>query len=198
MNKNPFKMTQQEKMAQDLIGQDSINFNMAKDIDKEINIQKAIKLNDQVDEYADRFQQHVNNLQETTDQLGNDFDKLEIKPIGNRVLVKPFKHNPFQRIKVDKTGLVTDLGGFAPEFKNTDNGKTEVAEQFIEVGAVQEIGPEVKWLRPGDAVFYRKDTIVPVPFFRCGFVMLAETQIMATVNEDLEKRFKEIKENGRD
>lgn len=192
-------MTQQEKMAQDLIGRDSVNFNMAKDIEKEINNEHASKLNDKVDEYADRFQEHVKELQETADKLGVDFDKLEIKPIGNRILIKPFENNPFQRIKINKSGLITDLGGFAPEFKNTDNGKTEIAEQFIVTGAVQEIGPEVKWLLPGDVVFYRKDTVVPVPFFKTGFVMLAETQVMATVNEDLEKRFNAIKdnENGR-
>lgn len=197
MKNNPLSMTQQEKMAQDLIGQDSVNFNMAQDINKVIHVERINKLNDQVDEYADRFQQHVTDLQNTANQLGDDFEKLEIKPIGNRILVKPFEQNPFQRIKVNKSGLVTDLGGFAPEFKNTDNGKTEVAEQFIQTGAIQEIGPEVKWLKPGDVVFYRKDTVVPVPFFRCGFVMLAETQIMAAVNENLEERFNNIK-NGRE
>ena len=48
-------------------------------------------------------------------------------------------------------------------------------------------------IKEGDVIFYRIDTAVPVPFFKQGFVSLAESQIIAVVNEGLQDRFNNIK-----
>lgn len=187
-------MTQDEKMAQDIFGTDGVSFNMAENkIEDLFEKEKARKFNSQVDEYAERLEKHVEGLKEVADNLGN-ISKVEIKPMFNRILITPFKQNPFQRIKIEN-GIITDLGGLAPQFKNMDNGRIEEMEQMIITGAVQEVGPEVKYIVPGDVIMYRKETAMPVPFFKQGLMCIAETQVIAVVNEGLETRFNEIK-NG--
>lgn len=187
-------MTQDEKMAQDIFGTDGISFNMAENkIENLFEKEKARKFNSQVDEYAERLEKHVEGLKEAADNLG-DISKVEIKPMFNRILITPFKQNPFQRIKVEN-GIITDMGGLAPQFKNMDNGRIEEMEQMIITGAVQEVGPEVKYIVPGDVIMYRKETAMPVPFFKQGLMCIAETQVIAVVNEGLETRFNGIK-NG--
>ena len=187
-------MTQDEKMAQDILGTDGINFNMAENKIEDLFEKENIrKFNSQVDEYAERLEKHVEGLKEVADNLGN-ISKVEIKPMFNRILITPFKQNPFQRIKIEN-GIITDLGGLAPQFKNMDNGRIEEMEQMIITGAVQEVGPEVKYIVPGDVIMYRKETAMPFPFFKQGLMCIAETQVIAVVNEGLETRFNEIK-NG--
>ena len=187
-------MTQDEKMAQDILGTDGINFNMAENKIEDLFEKENIrKFNSQVDEYAERLEKHVEGLKEVADNLGN-ISKVEIKPMFNRILITPFKQNPFQRIKIEN-GIITDLGGLTPQFKNMDNGRIEEMEQMIITGAVQEVGPEVKYIVPGDVIMYRKETAMPVPFFKQGLMCIAETQVIAVVNEGLETRFNEIK-NG--
>ena len=187
-------MTQDEKMAQDIFGTDGVSFNMAENkIEDLFEKEKARKFNSQVDEYAERLEKHVEGLKEVANNLG-DISNVEIKPMFNRILITPFKQNPFQRIKVEN-GIITDMGGLAPQFKNMDNGRIEEMEQMIITGAVQEVGPEVKYIVPGDVIMYRKETAMPVPFFKQGLMCIAETQVIAVVNEGLETRFNEIK-NG--
>ena len=187
-------MTQDEKMAQDIFGTDGVSFNMAENkIEDLFEKEKARKFNSQVDEYAERLEKHAEGLKEVASNLG-DISNVEIKPMFNRILITPFKQNPFQRIKVEN-GIITDMGGLAPQFKNMDNGRIEEMEQMIITGAVQEVGPEVKYIVPGDVIMYRKETAMPVPFFKQGLMCIAETQVIAVVNEGLETRFNEIK-NG--
>lgn len=193
-NNKRILMTQEEKLAQDVFGTDGINFNMGEaKIEDLFEKEKARKFNNQVDEYADRLEKHVEGLKESANNLGN-IENVEIKPMFNRILITPFKQNPFQRVKIEN-GIITDMGGLAPEFKNMDNGRIEEMEQMIITGAVQEVGPEVKYIVPGDVIMYRKETAMPVPFFKQGLMCIAETQVIAVVNEGLEARFNEIK-NG--
>ena len=120
-----------------------------------------------------------------------DIENVEIMPIGNYILVKQFDENPFQRIVKDpNSGLILDTGGFAAEYKNTDNGKIEEEESFIKVGVIQEVGPECKWCKEGDAVFYTKPSAVPVPFYKQNLQLISENRALAVVNENLKETFK--------
>lgn len=191
-------LTEEEKLAQNLVGFDGTITNMGENkIEDMFEKERARKFNDQVDAYADRLEKHVNELQQTSENLGVNMELIEIKPMFNRILIKPFKQNPFQRIRYNESGLIIDTGGLAPEFKNMDNGRIEEMEQMIITGAVQEVGPEVKYIVPGDVIMYRKETAMPVPFYKQGLMCIAETQVVAVINEGLEQRFNNIKENGR-
>ena len=188
--------TENEKIAKELLGIDS-NFtsvNMKENsLDSLIKKEKARKFNSEVEKYNEKLEQNNKDFEESQDKIEYDISKAEIKPMFSRILVQPFKVNPFQKMKVEN-GLIIDTGGYTPHTQlNEQTGRYEEQKQFIVTGCVIEVGPEVKYLKEGDVIFYRIDTAVPVPFFKQGFVSLAESQIIAVVNEGLQDRFNNIK-----
>lgn len=188
--------TENEKIAKELLGTDS-NFtsvNMKENsLDSLIKKEKARKFNSEVEKYNEKLEQNNKDFEESQDKVEYDISKAEIKPMFSRILVQPFKVNPFQKMKVEN-GLIIDTGGYTPHSQlNEQTGRYEEQKQFIVTGCVVEVGPEVKYLKEGDVIFYRVDTAVPVPFFKQGFVSLAESQIIAVVNEGLQDRFNNIK-----
>lgn len=188
--------TENEKIARELLGTDS-NFtsvNMKENsLDSLIKKEKARKFNSEVEKYNEKLEQNNKDFEESQDKVEYDISKAEIKPMFSRILVQPFKVNPFQKMKVEN-GLIIDTGGYTPHTQlNEQTGRYEEQKQFIVTGCVVEVGPEVKYLKEGDVIFYRVDTAVPVPFFKQGFVSLAESQIIAVVNEGLQDRFNNIK-----
>ena len=188
--------TENEQIAKELLGTDS-NFtsvNMKENsLDSLIKKEKARKFNSEVEKYNEKLEQNNKDFEESQDKVEYDISKAEIKPMFSRILVQPFKVNPFQKMKVEN-GLIIDTGGYTPHTQlNEQTGRYEEQKQFIVTGCVVEVGPEVKYLKEGDVIFYRVDTAVPVPFFKQGFVSLAESQIIAVVNEGLQDRFNNIK-----
>ena len=181
-----------EKLAMDLAGESTtrimaLDGTTAADVVEKRTIEK---FNQQVDNWTEKFEKHSTNIEEFANQINSNVENIEIMPLGNYILVKQFDENPFQRIVRDsKSGLIIDTGGFAPEYKNTDNGHIEEEESFILVGVVQEVGPECKYLKPGDAVFYPKPACVPVPFYKQHLIQVNETRVLAVVNENLTERF---------
>lgn len=188
--------TENEKIAKELLGTDS-NFtsvNMKENsLDSLIKKEKARKFNSEVEKYNEKLEQNNKDFEESQDKVEYDISKAEIKPMFSRILVQPFKVNPFQKMKVEN-GLIIDTGGYTPHTQlNEQTGRYEEQKQFIVTGCVVEVGPEVKYLKEGDVIFYRVDTAVPVPFFKQGLISLAESQIIAVVNEGLQDRFNNIK-----
>lgn len=186
--------TEKERVAQEAAGLEGKMFNLnEQSIDSLVQQEKTNKFNSEVEKYNESLEQNNKEFQESQDRIEYDINKAEIKPMFNRVLIQPFKQNPFQKMQVEN-GLIIDAGGYTPHAQfNEQSGKYEEQEQFIRTGCVIEVGPEVKYLKEGDVVYYRKDTVVPIPFFKQGFVSLGESQIIAVVNEGLEERFNNIK-----
>lgn len=170
-------------------GQGLIMDMSGKTADEVMKDEMVNKFNDQVDMYVEKFNEHSKNLEKYVDNISKNVEEIEIMPLGNYILVKEFEQNPFQRIVRDSSGLITDLGGMKPIFKNTDNGEIEEEELFIKVGVVQEIGPECKYLQIGDTVFYSQPASIVVPFYKQGLVQVCENRIIAVVNKGLSKRF---------
>lgn len=195
MNNVRIFSTNNEKLAQEARGvNDSLVFNMSENtVDNLIQKEKASKFNSEVEQYNEQLEKNNKDFEETKDKVNYDIEKAEIKPMFNRVLVQQFKVNPFQRMEV-KGGIIVDTGGYNPHTQfNQQSGKYEEQDQFIVTGCVIEVGPETKYLKEGDVIYFRKDTAVPVPFFKQGFVSLGESQIIAVVNEGLQDRFNKIK-----
>lgn len=187
--------TNNEKLAQEARGvNDSLIFNMSENtVDNLIQKEKASKFNSEVEQYNEQLEKNNKDFEESKDKVNYDIEKAEIKPMFNRVLVQQFKVNPFQKMEV-KGGIIVDTGGYNPHTQfNQQSGKYEEQDQFIVTGCVIEVGPETKYLKEGDVIYFRKDTAVPVPFFKQGFVSLGESQIIAVVNEGLQDRFNKIK-----
>ena len=188
--------TEKEQIAREMLGTDS-NFtsvNMRENsIDALVEKEKSRKFNSEVEQYNEQLEKNNQDFKDSQEKIEYDINKAEIKPMFARILVQPFKVNPFQQMKVEK-GLIIDAGGYTPHAQfNEQSGKYEEQKQFIVTGCVIEVGPEVKYLKEGDVIYYRVDTAVPVPFFKQGFVSLAESQIIAVVNEGLQDRFDNIK-----
>lgn len=189
-------LSENEKIAMNIAGESTsrivtLDGKTADDVIRERNTNK---FNNLVDEYSERVNEHFNNVEELANKVNENIDKIEIMPLGNYILVKQFDQNPFQRIVQDsKTGIIVDIGGLSPQYKNTDSGEIEEEKEFIHVGAVQEVGPECKYLKPGDAVFYPEPASIPVPFYKQHLIQVNETRVLAVVNEGLTERFKNIK-----
>lgn len=190
-------LTDNEKLARNIVGleSDAKHFNMdtVDSLDTMIAKQKASDFNNQVGDYIDRIEKHSDLLKKYTESIKENMNSVEIKPMMTRVLIKPFEINPFQQIKVSKSGLVIDTGGIAPEDFSNDTGKWEEQQQAIAVGTVYDVGPDCKYLKEGDAVYFQKAAMVPVPFFKQGLVTVSESQIIAVVNEGLTERFNKVK-----
>lgn len=182
-----------EKVAREVTGIESdakhfvLNDKRADDI---LVNEAAQKFNTKVDEYVNDFNEHASKLQEFANYINDNVEHIEIMPIYNYALIKPFSENPFQRIVKSDSGIILDLGGQKPKFKNQDNGEVEEEEQFIHVGTVLEAGKECKYVKQGDTVMWTRVSEVPVPFYKQGLVLVNETRIMVVINENLKERFK--------
>lgn len=163
--------------------------------DKSLQRDKAIAFNTKVDEFNDKFEKHNKALEEYAQNLSEDMNGLEIMPMFGYVLIKPFDQNPFQKVKVSKSGIITDLGGYTPTYKSQETGEIEEEQLFIKVGTVIETGHKCEFLKPGDVVFYTIASECMVPFYKLGFVVVSENRILAVVNEKLTERKGQIK-NG--
>ncbi len=185
-------MNKNEKLAQDLIGMEgdgkafTVNGKNANDILME---EQADKFNEGVNRINDKFEKHNQALMEYAKAISHDINGLEIMPGTSYLLIKPFAKNPFQEVKIEG-GIITDLGGMTPEYKSNETGEIEQEKEFIKVGTVIETGYECKFVQPGDVVFYTIASENMIPFFRQGFVTVAENRVMAIVNENLTERKK--------
>lgn len=179
-----------EKLAQVVNGMESTGTPVVvngKSADIILAEEKKGRFNTQVDEYVDKFEKHNKALESYAEELSKDINGLEILPMGSYALIKPFESNPFQRVKVE-SGIITDLGGYTPTYKSHEDGQIHEEEQFIHVGTVIDTGWKCEFLKAGDVVFYTTASEAMVPFFKQGFVVVAESRIMAVVNEKLTER----------
>ena len=196
MKEPRIKMTENEQIAANVLGLDSnyTSINMGeRSIDNMIQREKTNKFNNEVEKYNTQLEENQKTFEETQSQVAYDINRAEIKPMFARLIIKPFKVNPFQKMEV-KGSIIVDAGGYTPHAElNPMTGKYEEQKQFIITGYVVEVGPEVKYLQEGDVVYYRVDTAVPVPFLKQGLVSINENQVIAVVNEGLTGRFNSIK-----
>lgn len=194
MNDVRLDLTENEKIAQNAMGLgDHLKFNMQENnIDTLIKKERANKFNSQVDAYKEALEENNKKTEQAQNEVQYDIEKAELKPMFSRIIVKPLAHNPFQKVQM-RGSLIVDAGGYTPHAElNPISGQYEEQKEFIVTGCVVEVGPETKYLKEGDVIYYRRDTVVPVPFFKQGLVSLAENQVIAVVNEGLTERFNNV------
>ena len=168
---------------------DGSTFVMNSDSLEDIAKQETItKYNDKVNEYVDKFNKHAAILEEYRKEINKDLDKLEIKPLYEGILIKPYAENPFQQIKKEGA-IIVDLGGQKPIYKSHEDGEYHEEKQFVIVGLVVEVGPTTRYIKEGDVVMWRQPSETPVPFFKQGLILVNEHSILTTINQGLEERF---------
>lgn len=144
------------------------------------------KINQEWDKTRAEFNKKIDKELEEAQESKKKMETLEIMPMGNYVLVKPYAKNPYERIE-EKSGLL--IPNYDGSFKNPDTGEDDHMENLSCQGTVIEVGPLTKFLKEGDDIFYRRVQAVPVPFFRQGFEVVAETSVQCVVNEGLKARW---------
>lgn len=191
------ELNSNEEMALAITGMEGMgeHFSM-NDSDELLMSEKQERFNDAVDTYVDKFDKHRQELENYAKTISEDINGLEIMPMYSYVLIQPFSKNPFQQVKISDGGIITDLGGMSPTYKSNETGEYEESEQYIKVGTVIETGHKCEFIKAGDIVMYTIASECPVPFFRQGFVAVAEQRILAVINEKLTER-KESLKNGR-
>lgn len=156
--------------------------------DKVFKREAVSKFNTKVSEYSEKVNKYETLVKECQEGLSSDLNNLQMKPLGNYVIVKPYATNPFQQIKKTDSGIILDLGGMAPEIKSNETGEYEEEELYVKTGVVIEAAPECKYVRVGDTIFWTKPSEVMIPFFKQGLMLVNETRILAIINSDLDSR----------
>jgi co-chaperonin GroES (HSP10) len=113
----------------------------------------------------------------------NDNMKKMIMPLYNNLILRPYAENPYIEKKTKSGLLIND-----DQFKSQDSGEEEKLNELIRCAEVVEVGPECKYVKPGDDIFYNVVTVKPVPFQRQGFLLLNEVSVLAVMNDDLDER----------
>jgi len=122
------------------------------------------------------------------EKLSKVMNGLEIKPGMNYLLVKPYVRNPYEKVEIRESGIITDE---TPKFKNPDSGEQEESTLGMIVARVLEIGPDVKLVKEGDDIYFHFGSSVPIPFFRQGLYVVAENKALVIINENLTERIDE-------
>ena len=200
MNNFRNELNSSEKTSRIILGPDTeakftVNDQTADDV---LKAEKAAKFNEQVDLMENKLSEHMTNIEKQAEELAMDLNGVDIMPMYAYALIKPFEHNPFQRMKVTESGLITDTGGLTPEYKSEEDGRMHAEEELIKVGMVVETGHKCEFLKKGDLVFYNAmASAVTVPFYRLGLVAVNEQRIIAVVNDDLTSRKEALMNYGK-
>lgn len=117
-------------------------------------------------------------------EINKKLESLEMLPMLNKIILQPYPVNPYR--KVVEGSLIVDYTG---SFKNPDSGEDDKLQELIGCAKVIEVGPECKYLKPGDDVYYDTRTVYPVPFMSMGYRLTSEAQILCVLNEKLKERF---------
>lgn len=157
-------------------------------------LKEAAKYHNKViDGYTQAMKSKMKSEEEMAKKVTEQMETMEIVPYGSNVLLKPYSANPFDKVEVTKSGIYIPTMEGTHSFKNPDTGEMDQEECISRQAQVIEVGPDCKYVREGDVVYYRKGGGMPVPFFRQGLECINENQIQVIVNEGLKERFKLIK-----
>lgn len=119
------------------------------------------------------------------EEVNKKLETLELLPMGNKLVLLPYPTNPYRKIM--EGSIIVDYTG---AFKNPDTGEMDTHKELVGCAKVIEVGPECKYLQPGDDIYYDTRTTYPVPFMSLGYQLTSEPQILCVLNSGLKERFK--------
>ena len=127
---------------------------------------------------------HLEALQNKQKEIEEKLATLELMPMLNKVILMEYPENPYTELI--RNGVIV---GYDGSFQNPDSGTPDKLTKLVSCAKVIEVGPEVKYLKAGDDVFYDTRTCYPVPFMRLGYILTSEPQILCALNSKLKERF---------
>ena len=117
-------------------------------------------------------------------EIEERLEGLELIPNGNRLVLMPYPRNPYVKVMTE-SGIFIEPNG---TYFNTDTGEFDEADELVACAKVIEVGPEVKYVKIGDDVYYDSRTAYPLPFMNLGYKVTSEPQIVAIINNELKIR----------
>ena len=119
------------------------------------------------------------------EELDKKLEKLELLPMGAKVILLPYPSNPYKRVM--NGNIIVEYDG---SFQNPDTGEKDTLKSIVSCAKIIEVGPDVKQVKVGDDVFFDNRSTYPVPFFSMGYLLTSEPQLLCVLNEGLKQRFK--------
>lgn len=147
-------------------------------LDNQIRKQKEEQ---EAKELADMLLEASKNKQE---EINAKLEKLEMLPMGNKIILQAYPQNPYRKIM--QGNIIVEYDG---SFLNPDSGEKDKQVELVGCAKVIEVGPECKYLKPGDDIYYDTRTTYPVPFMSMGYKLTTEPQVLCVLNEGLKNRF---------
>jgi co-chaperonin GroES (HSP10) len=176
-------------------GDTAISMANAKPLEESLKDAAIEAYNKNVDSYKKALDEKTARELEEAQRVTEKMESMEIVPVNSYVLVRPYEKNPFEKIEVTNSGIV--IPTYDGSFKNPDSGEQDTEYNLSVQADVIEVGPDCKYVKEGDVVYYRRACGVPIPFFRQGFEVVAEQQIHVVINEGIKARFAKLKKNGK-
>lgn len=155
------------------------------DIDENLLLENQLRKKQEEKELAEAQQMLIEASKQKQEEINSKLETLELLPMGNKVILLAYPVNPYR--KIVEGSIIVDYDG---SFKNPDTGEWDKQKELVGCAKVIEVGPECKYLKPGDDIYYDTRTTYPVPFMSLGYKLTTEPQVLCVLNEGLKNRFK--------
>lgn len=110
-------------------------------------------------------------------------ENKQLTPCGFTVIFTKYDRNPYRQYRTSAAGLILDTGFEAHEmFRSPDSGEMEMSELGIVCAKVVAVGPDCKYVKPGEDIYLRDIGCAPVPFGGNAYWAISEQNIICRVS----------------
>ena len=134
-------------------------------------------------EVINEFEQMLNDTAKTiveNNMDGVDMSEVDIIPVNNNVLIKPYLQNPYRYIETTASGLIVGVES-SKTYKSNETGEIEQNNEVIKCGKVIAVGPACKNVNVGDDVYYTTYSEAKLPFRKKGYVVVGEGLLVCRI-----------------
>ena len=134
-------------------------------------------------EVINEFEQMLNETAKTiveNNMDGVDMSEVDIIPVNNNVLIKPYLQNPYRYIETTASGLIVGVES-SKTYKSNETGEIEQNNEVVKCGKVLAVGPACKNVNVGDDVYYTTYSEAKLPFRKKGYVIVGEGLLICRI-----------------
>lgn len=174
----------------DLIGGgDCVSMNVEK-LTAEEKASAVRQFNESTKNAQDAFVKNIEKELQHSREIKEEAQNLEIMPTNGYILVRLYDKNPYEQIKLTESGII--IPAYDGMVKSQETGEMEKEQLAVRYAEVMEIGPEVKYVQPGDDIIFKNFTQMPAPFLGQDFWIVGQNNVFVVINEKLKERFSKI------
>ena len=148
-------------------------------------IEEAVKKQKEEKELEEAGKVLVELQKAKQEEILSKLETLEMLPVGVNLIILPYPENPYK--KFIEGNIIVDTSSI---FLNPDTGEMDKNELLVKAAKVIEVGPDCKYVRPGDDVFYPTRVTSPIPFMSMGYLLINEPNIVTFIGQNLKERIK--------